>query len=313
MDGYATYMKFCHVLGGLYIWEFVTTLGYEWSVIRGRRPYRRTIWIYSFMRLAALMAVIILFVGFSAPEPLDCQIWVTFKSICCCLSISSALLLIVLRTVAIWNRNRIVEVLSIGLWVIHLVFIIRSIVQAHSSWFSDGSLTGCIPPSIQSQKIAMIVLFVTDLTLISIMFLGLLHLRDRSGGMFGIGIVLWKQGVIWICFASGAQLILLVAICMDVSPIYNSMFLMPVMVPMPITAGRIYTSLTDFNTGTDVVLDSDLERGRQAFLNGNHDVKGAPVVHVHVTCDSDDSYTVTPSTASTTTWKVPSEEDGKCG
>jgi hypothetical protein len=24
-------------------WEFVTTLGYEWSVIRGRRPYRWTI------------------------------------------------------------------------------------------------------------------------------------------------------------------------------------------------------------------------------------------------------------------------------
>jgi hypothetical protein len=26
-------------------WEFFTTLDYEWSVIRGRRPYRWTIWV----------------------------------------------------------------------------------------------------------------------------------------------------------------------------------------------------------------------------------------------------------------------------
>ena len=26
-------------------WEFVTTLNYEWDVIRGRHPYRRTIWV----------------------------------------------------------------------------------------------------------------------------------------------------------------------------------------------------------------------------------------------------------------------------
>jgi hypothetical protein len=26
-------------------WEFITTLDYEWSVIRGRRPYRWSIWV----------------------------------------------------------------------------------------------------------------------------------------------------------------------------------------------------------------------------------------------------------------------------
>ncbi len=30
-------------------WEFVTTLCYEWRVIRGRRPYRWTIWVCSYM------------------------------------------------------------------------------------------------------------------------------------------------------------------------------------------------------------------------------------------------------------------------
>jgi len=26
-------------------WEFITTLDYEWNVIRGRQPYRWTIWV----------------------------------------------------------------------------------------------------------------------------------------------------------------------------------------------------------------------------------------------------------------------------
>jgi hypothetical protein len=26
-------------------WEFVTTMNYDWSVIRGHRPYRWTIWV----------------------------------------------------------------------------------------------------------------------------------------------------------------------------------------------------------------------------------------------------------------------------
>ena len=30
-------------------WEFVTTLYYEWHVIRGHRPYRWTIWVCSYM------------------------------------------------------------------------------------------------------------------------------------------------------------------------------------------------------------------------------------------------------------------------
>ena len=29
----------------IFSWEFVTTLDYEWSVIRGHRPFRWTIWV----------------------------------------------------------------------------------------------------------------------------------------------------------------------------------------------------------------------------------------------------------------------------
>ena len=38
----------------LHSWEYFTTLDYEWSIIRGRRPYRRTIWVCEYMRLTSV-------------------------------------------------------------------------------------------------------------------------------------------------------------------------------------------------------------------------------------------------------------------
>ena len=82
-------------------WEFFTTLDYEWSIIRGHRPYRWTIWvrnhtstsfgsrfqrqgfqliclflcqIYSLTRVATLMVVILSFIAHDYTMPRDCQV-----------------------------------------------------------------------------------------------------------------------------------------------------------------------------------------------------------------------------------------------
>ncbi|KAF8494632.1 hypothetical protein F5888DRAFT_636321 [Russula emetica] len=93
-----TLVKFWHTMGGLYIWEYFTTLDYEWSVIRGHLPYRWTIWIYSLARLAALMSVILCFVTVDVTTQINCQFWVLFSAILLFLSSTTASLLIVLRT-----------------------------------------------------------------------------------------------------------------------------------------------------------------------------------------------------------------------
>ena len=45
----------------------------------------------------------------------------------------------------------------------------------------------------ESNKIALISMLTTDLSLVFIMFLGLFRLYGRGGGMFGLGRLLWKQ------------------------------------------------------------------------------------------------------------------------
>ena len=79
-------------------WEFFTTLGYEWDVIRGHRPYQWTILvcsllssfvvahiikrvidlyllqIYSITRVATLLSIILNMFGFDSTAPIYCQV-----------------------------------------------------------------------------------------------------------------------------------------------------------------------------------------------------------------------------------------------
>ena len=48
-------------------------------------------------------------------------------------------------------------------------------------------------PNLERDKLAFIVTFAIDIILVLSMFLGLLRLRGRGGGTFGLARLLWKQ------------------------------------------------------------------------------------------------------------------------
>jgi len=52
-------------------------------------------------------------------------------------------------------------------------------------------------PNMEHDKLALIIMFVTNVVLVFIMFLGLIRLRGRGGGVFGLGSLLWKQVRLW--------------------------------------------------------------------------------------------------------------------
>ncbi|KAI0274120.1 hypothetical protein BGY98DRAFT_94872 [Russula aff. rugulosa BPL654] len=127
-------VRLWHVMGGIYFWEFFTTLDYEWSVIRGRLPRRYTIWIYSITRLACLLGVIVCYVGLDTSTPIDCQLWISSMATFFCISSVGASLLIVLRIIAIWNRHKVVMATSIIIWGTGVVFHIKAAVRLRSTW-----------------------------------------------------------------------------------------------------------------------------------------------------------------------------------
>jgi len=191
------------VINGVYLWEFLTNLDYEFSIIRGHRPYRWTIWVYSVARWAALAAVILNLMYLTTTTPIDCQVWITFQVGTGYLSIVASSLLIVIRIIAIWNRNKIIVAIAGGLWLSNVAASIEGTARLRANWNFISSQ--CQELNSQSSKPNIIVLFITDVVLLLIMLVGLFRLGFHEAGVCGLGHFMWRQGLIWLVLAIIAE------------------------------------------------------------------------------------------------------------
>lgn len=235
--------KLWHVVDGIFIWEFFVALNYEWSVIRGRRPYRWTIWLYSMTRLCTLITVILSMLALDTSSPINCQLWITFQLISGYLAIAGASLLIVLRIIAVWDGNRIATGIAVCAWCTNVAFLIHSVTEFHSIWVPVENVCGVLDT--QLSKKTIIATLVTDLVLLFTMLFGLLRLR-RHGTMFGLGQLLWNQGLVWLFAATVAEVPPAVFLIVNLNDPFNLMFLLPAIIVMSIAATRMHRSLSDY-------------------------------------------------------------------
>ncbi|KAN0141805.1 hypothetical protein V8E53_000267 [Lactarius tabidus] len=242
-DDFLAVVKFWHILDGIFIWEFLGSLHYEWSVIRGHRPYRWTIWIYSMTRVCTLIAAILNMLAFDSSSPINCQLWVIFEATFAYLAFATASILIVLRIIAIWDRNKIAVAIAMCAWGTNVAFSIHSITLLHSAWVPEQRVCAVLNTDSSLQNILSTL--ATDVALLLTMLFGLLSLR-RKGSMFSLGQLLWKQGLIWLLLATIAEVPPAVFISLNLNDPLNLMFQTPALIGMSIAATRMYRSLTDF-------------------------------------------------------------------
>jgi len=188
-------IKSSSVVDGVFLWEFLTTLHYEWSVIKGHRPYRWTIWVYSLTRVAALVAVVLDILLITITTPVNCQLEIIFLFTLGYLALAPASLLIVLRIAAIWNRHRFVVAIAFGTWGLSLPFFIQGIWRLRAASVPETGV--CVVVKIAGIRLSTLVMLVTDMVLLLIMLLGLFRLHRDAGGSMALGRLLWNQVALW--------------------------------------------------------------------------------------------------------------------
>lgn len=246
-------VKLWHVVDGIYIWEFLTTLDYEWEVFRGRRRYRWTIWIYSLTRIAALMAVILNMVGFDTTTPINCQVWVTFEVLFAYTAFAAGALLIVLRIIAIWNMKKSIIAIAMTIWLADVALLIHGIVRIRSAWSPEANT--CALLNLNVTKASIFGSLSTDILLLVIMLVGLFNQDMIAGNAFGLGRTLWKQGLIWLLIATAAEVPPTIFMILNLNVSMNLMYQTPGMIALSIAATRIHRSLMDY-TPPDVSRDT---------------------------------------------------------
>ncbi|KAF8487259.1 hypothetical protein DFH94DRAFT_19907 [Russula ochroleuca] len=237
-------LKFWHVVNGLFIWEFVTTLDFEWTIIQGRRRYRWTIWIYSISRVAALATVIASLVLFNIDTPYDCQRLETLTLVLAFLALAAASFLLVLRIAAIWKRNMVAVGIAATIWVINVAFFVQGISRLQHRRLSPGG--PCVMINLQAIIVTNIIAFLTDVFLLIIMLVGLFRLDCHRPGALATGRFLWNQGVIWLLLATVAGVVPTVFACLNLNEPLSMIFRFPWIITMTIAATRMYRGLDEF-------------------------------------------------------------------
>jgi len=241
------FIKLLHVMGGIYLWEFFTSLWFEWEIFTGKRKYRWSIWLYSGCRLAALVAIIVIFVGFDATEPINCKVWLTSVYLFAYLAFVFASALIVLRIVAIWERNLIVTTVAVSAWLVTITFYMRNTIRADAVWSPTAKT--CLVLHTERTTEPVTVTLVEDFILLVLMLSGLR--RYGEAGMFGLWRFLYHQGLFWLALVTIAEIPPTVFVMLDLNEYCNLMFQVPELIMMAIGASRIYRRLADYTCMTE--------------------------------------------------------------
>ncbi|KAI0256380.1 hypothetical protein BJV78DRAFT_1151128 [Lactifluus subvellereus] len=200
---------------------------------------------------ATLLAVVVIFVGFNSTTPIDCKIFAY-------LAFVFASALIVLRIVAIWERNLVISAIAVAAWLMNIAFYIRSVVRAESVWSSESN--SCLVLYSERSFTNVIVTLVEDSVLLVLMLSGLR--RYRESGKVGIWGLLYRQGLLWIVLVTVAEIpsagtsLLRFACGANISfpmqtDYFNLMFQTPELIMMAVGASRIYRGLADYSSMTE--------------------------------------------------------------
>ncbi|KAN0113894.1 hypothetical protein V8E52_007202 [Russula decolorans] len=221
----ARFVKLSHVCAGVYIWEFATTLDFEWEVYTGRRPWRWSFIVYVTTRVLALICFIISLVGFNLERAFNCNAWLRF--VLCFEGRGVTVLFVIPKTrhsllisIAIWGRDTRVVILTVSFWLVNLGGAIYA-AQGHVVW--SPALKACAISGTKEFTLSITINFIEDFVLLSVMFFGVLHKRNATR----LWNMLYFQALFWILAATFTELPSVALGFKNINDPWNMMFQYP--------------------------------------------------------------------------------------
>jgi len=250
-------IKLEHFMGGLYIWEFVLNLDYEYSVVVGKRKFTRSFPFYVLCRWCTLFAVIGQFLLMDLPTVDHCQAVVSMAFASGSLAVVFSSLLVVLRVCALWQHNKIIIAIVYIFWLGNASFLTYSVVES-SAYPIDGI---CESGHVLRTRISVLSTITNDLVLLVLMLFGILRwkgARERAGGIWRL---LYAQGLAWIVVFTLSEVPPSVLVILNLSDYMDLMCLVSGMIAMAICASRMYRGLVNsdaFNGPPMGVIDAKI-------------------------------------------------------
>ncbi|KAF8438020.1 hypothetical protein L210DRAFT_3404906 [Boletus edulis BED1] len=244
--------RLMHVLLGLYGWEILLTLDFEWAVISGKRKLRWPLIFYFAGRYLLLFAMIGMQVHLHLVSKINCQALYVFNQLAGDSALGLASINLSLRTqvstIAIWSQNRwiigVILLLILGHWSLILQGVLLKV-----KWV-DG--VGCT--IIKSNTTILAATFIYsmsfDLVVLCLTAYKLAWSRRISGtsGIHGKLVrMIFSDGLVYFILAFLANLLATIFMILNLNAVMSVIFNVPAAIASTVMASRVVRRLYNFN------------------------------------------------------------------
>ncbi|THV01964.1 hypothetical protein K435DRAFT_853238 [Dendrothele bispora CBS 962.96] len=249
------FVKLIHVLSGLYLWDIILSLDFDWDFITRRKPFRWPMIFYFADRYLLLFALVGILVSLNSTVPLNCQALYTFNQLAGNAAVGLASINLSLRTIAVYGNSKPLVIILVIVILGHWSLILQG-VNLKAVWSEEARQCVIVETNTKVLAATFIYSMCFDL-LVFLLNLWKLYLRrERAGGSMGtsrLGKMIFGDGLIYFFIAFLSNVVATVFMLLNLNPIMSIIFNVPSAIAGTIVACAAVRRLSSFkNSGAEV-------------------------------------------------------------
>ncbi|KAF8887539.1 hypothetical protein BD779DRAFT_500497 [Infundibulicybe gibba] len=257
--------NFMHALLGLYIWEWFTSLDFDWQYISGKKKFRWPLIFYFLNRYCLLFALIGIAIALNITTEINCQGLYTFNQLFGNAAIGLASINLSLRTMAVWSQRWYIVIPLVAVILGHWSLILHGVLLK-ARW--NPAIGNCeiIQTETQILSITFIYSMVFDLLVLSLTAWKLLY---PATGRSRLVTLIFTDGLIYFAIAFLANLIATIFMLLNLNPVMSIIANVPAAIASTIVACRAVRRLTRYtSSGGAEMFGSTTQGTTLAFRSG---------------------------------------------
>ncbi|EIW78634.1 hypothetical protein CONPUDRAFT_167603 [Coniophora puteana RWD-64-598 SS2] len=234
--------RFMHCLLGLYMWEFATSLDFDWQFISGKKRFKWPLMFYFAGRYCLLFALIGIAIALNVTTEVNCQALYTFNQVFGNAAIGLASINLSLRTIAVWSQNKYIIVLLVIIILGHWSFLLHGILLK-AQWV--GGACQITSTSNEILAISFIYSMVFDFLVLCLTAWKLAFPANGRSRLVGM---IFGDGLIYFVIAFLANLIATTFMLLNLNAVMSIIANVPAAIASTIVACRAVRRLTNYTT-----------------------------------------------------------------
>ncbi|TFK36382.1 hypothetical protein BDQ12DRAFT_248941 [Crucibulum laeve] len=212
------YGAFCLVLSGVAAWDVLSTLRFDISVIRGRRPWRWPMIIYFVCRICMLLHIFAMTVNLNAISEIPCQEVTWISKVTDAIGTCGSSLILVLRTRAVWHRDNKVAIPLGCLFLGQIALWCQTFRYSKAQWNPVRNVCAVVSTAPRPLLVAVFAYTMAFDLVILLLCAFRLSTSRRSSTLANI---LLRDGILYFSAAFGANLVQMIMASLALNPVMN--------------------------------------------------------------------------------------------